>query len=74
MMIPHILSNDEYGKVVDELNLLFENYDYEADKGSFFKELTATNMPAYFSNHETIILKERFDTYHEKDFKKKKSE
>ena len=27
MLIPHIMSNDEYGKIVDETNLLFENYE-----------------------------------------------
>jgi CRISPR/Cas system-associated endonuclease Cas3-HD len=51
MLVPHILFHD-LGKVCEETSVLFENYAYEAGKGSFFEELTAANLPTYFEQYE----------------------
>ena len=73
MLIPHIMFHNQ-GKVVDETAELFENYYYEVKKGSFFQELTASNLPTYFEFHEYLIEKDKFFDYDSHDYNKSKNE
>jgi hypothetical protein len=54
--------------------LLFENYKSEENKGNFFEELSAINLPTYFDSYEHIMQKENFYDYNDKSYNKKNNE
>ena len=65
MFVPDIMSHPK-GKIVDEIELLFKDYDEEAMGSFFFEKYTDDQLPYYYRYEELILLMSNTEFTHEK--------